>query len=393
MGRWREISIKSRTYLGKLNNQKAFKNISLRSALKAELQKAPGKMRSQLQRMPRRGTGRGNHNRTKIAGRTAPTDRRKDVPLKSLLIALALAVGGAGLAVAPFEAEAKRLGGGRPAGMQRQAPPKPADTPPAAQPGQPANAAAAAPTAAATGAAAMGRRSWMAPLAGLAAGLGIAALLSHFGLGEGFSSIVMLVLLAVAAVLLLRFVMSRLGGRRGSGGLQPAMAGASVGGGSGPLRPIAMPPESRPAAAVPFRAVEGAPGAAAVASAPEGFDAEGFERIAKMIFIRMQAANDAGAVDDLRKFTTPELFASLRVDLQERAAANQHTDVPQLDAQVIATAQEDGQWIVSVRFTGMISEDTGATAQTFAEVWHLVKPVDGSREWAIAGIAPQPAGG
>jgi predicted lipid-binding transport protein (Tim44 family) len=318
--------------------------------------------------------------------------------LKSLLIALALAVGGAGLAVVPFEAEAKRLGGGRPAGMQRQVPPKPADTPPAAQPGQPANAAAAAPTAAAaTGANATARRSWMAPLAGLAAGLGIAALLSHFGMGEGFSSIVMLVLLALASVALLRFVMSRLGSRRGSGGgmgsgLQPAMAGASAGSAGGPLRPIAMPPESRPAAALAFRATEGTPAATAIASAPEGFDAEGFERIAKMIFIRMQAANDAGAVDDLRKFTTPELFASLRVDLQERAAANQHTDVPQLDAKVIDTAQEDGQWIVSVRFTGLISEDTGAPAQAFAEVWHLVKPVDGSREWAIAGIAPQPPG-
>jgi predicted lipid-binding transport protein (Tim44 family) len=312
--------------------------------------------------------------------------------LKSLLLALALAVGGTGLAVVPLEAEAKRLGGGKPAGMQRQVPAKPADTPPPAQPGQPANAAAAAPAAAA--AAGMARRSWMAPLAGLAAGLGIAALLSHFGLGEGFSSIVMLVLLAVAAVVLLRFVMRRFGGRRGSGGgLQPAMAGASAGGGTGPLRPIAMPPESRPTAAMPFRAIEGTPAATAIGSAPEGFDTEGFERIAKMIFIRMQAANDTGAVDDLRKFTTPELFASLRVDLQERGAANQHTDVPQLDAQVIATAKEDGQWIVSVRFTGEISEDTGTPAQPFAEVWHLVKPLDGSREWAIAGIAPQPLGG
>ncbi len=241
----------------------------------------------------------------------------------------------------------------------------------------------------------MARRSWMAPLAGLAAGLGIAALLSHFGLGEGFSSIVMLVLLAVAGVFLLRFVMRRLSSRRGGSGLQPAMAGALSGGAGsagGPLRPMAMPPESRPAVAMPFRTIEAAPGAAAVVSAPAGFDAEGFERIAKMIFIRMQAANDAGAVDDLRKFTTPELFASLRVDLQERAAANQHTDVPQLDAKVINTAQEDGQWIVSVRFTGLISEDAGAAPQAFAEVWHLVKPLDDSREWAIAGIAPQAPG-
>ncbi len=301
--------------------------------------------------------------------------------MKSLLIALALAVGAAGLAFLPTEVEAKRFGGGRAAGMQRPAPAKPADSTPA-QPGQPGQAgtAAAAPAnaAAATGAAAAaGKRSWMAPLAGLAAGLGIAALFSHFGMGEGFSSFVMLLLLAFGAVMLLRFVMSRFRP-------QPAMAGASARGASGPLRPIAMPPESRPAASalLPLPAA---------ASAPEGFDSEGFERIAKTIFIRMQAANDAGEIDDLRKFTTPELFASLRVDLQERATAISHTDVPKLDAKVVDTAQDDGQWIVSVRFSGLIVEDAGAPPQPFTEIWHLVKPVDGRREWAIAGITPQAA--
>lgn len=38
--------------------------------------------------------------------------------------AVLVAVAGAGVAIAPLEAEAKRLGGGRPAGMQRQMPPK-----------------------------------------------------------------------------------------------------------------------------------------------------------------------------------------------------------------------------------------------------------------------------
>jgi predicted lipid-binding transport protein (Tim44 family) len=299
--------------------------------------------------------------------------------LKSLLIALALAVGAAGLAFTPTDAEAKRFGAGRAAGLQRPAPAKPADPPPA-QPGQAGTAAAAAPTnaAAATGAAATAsKRSWMAPLAGLAAGLGIAALFSHFGLGEGFSSFIMLLLLAFGAVLLLRFVMNRFGPRR-------AMAGASAYGASSPLRPIPMPPASLPAAS----ALMPPP---AAASAPEGFDSEGFERIAKMIFIRMQAANDSGEIDDLRKFTTPELFASLRVDLQERGTAISHTDVPQLDAKVIDTAQDDGQWIVSVRFTGLISEDEGAPPQPFSEIWHLVKPVEGRRDWAIAGITPQAA--
>jgi predicted lipid-binding transport protein (Tim44 family) len=105
-----------------------------------------------------------------------------------------------------------------------------------------------------------------------------------------------------------------------------------------------------------------------------------------MIFVRMQAANDAGNLDDLRKFTTPELFAALRVDLHDRAGKPQQTDVMQLDSEVIETAREDGQWVVSVRFHGLIREEADAAAQPFDETWHLVKPVSGDREWAIAGI-------
>ena len=39
-----------------------------------------------------------------------------------------------------------------------------------------------------------------------------------------------------------------------------------------------------------------------------------------------------------------------------------------------------------VRFQGQVVEEKGAAPVDFNEVWHLVKPHDGSREWAIAGI-------
>ncbi len=132
------------------------------------------------------------------------------------------------------------------------------------------------------------------------------------------------------------------------------------------------------AAAVPAAAVQ----------LPGGMATADFERLAKMVFIRMQAANDAGNVDDLRKFTTPELFASLRLDLQERGPSTQQTDVMQLDAELVDTAQENGQWVASVRFSGLIREEVGQGAEPFNELWHLVKPLDGGREWAIAGITP-----
>ena len=66
----------------------------------------------------------------------------------------------------------------------------------------------------------------MGPIAGLAAGLGIAALMSHLGLGEAFGNFLMLALLAVAAIFLVRFVMRRMGA--GTPARGPALAGAGA---------------------------------------------------------------------------------------------------------------------------------------------------------------------
>ncbi len=51
---------------------------------------------------------------------------------------------------------------------------------------------------------------------------------------------------------------------------------------------------------------------------PADFDSAGFERNAKVNFIRLQAAIDAADLNDLREFTTPEMFAELQVELAER---------------------------------------------------------------------------
>ncbi|MEO8297879.1 MAG: TIM44-like domain-containing protein [Burkholderiales bacterium] len=342
---------------------------------------------------------------------------------KSLLFALSMAVAGVSLSTLPLTADAKRLGGGRPAGMQRQAPPaKPANQ---ATPNTPQQAAPAqAPATPAAPAAAPGKRSWLGPIAGLAAGLGLAALMSHLGLGAAFGNIITMLLLAVVAFIAIRWAMRRFGGGSARatqpmsfGGPQMAGAAAGVGGGAAtpawtgnaatPLNaPLAKASQANDVALPPLQPVLRTPESLGSASQfgpdashlaapllPPGVDAAAFERLAKMVFIRLQAANDAGAVDDLRKFTTPELFASLRLDLQERGKQAQQTDVVELDAQLVDTAQEGGQWIASVRFRGLIREEAGAEAAPFDELWHLVKPLDDSRpdaqQWAIAGITPQ----
>ena len=103
-----------------------------------------------------------------------------------------------GMTAMSFDAEAaRRLGGGKSAGMQRQTTTAPPSTPAATPnaPGQAAPAAGTAAAAAAPAAAAATKRSWMGPIAGLAAGLGLAALMSHLGLGEAFANMLMIGLL------------------------------------------------------------------------------------------------------------------------------------------------------------------------------------------------------
>jgi predicted lipid-binding transport protein (Tim44 family) len=291
--------------------------------------------------------------------------------MRSLALALALVF--ASTALVPTAADARRIGGGGAVGMQRSLPPRT----PEALPARPAAPVAqpAAPTAAATPAAAAPRRSWLGPIAGLAAGLGIAALMSHLGFGAEFGGFVTLLLLALVAVVAIRFVMRRFAAQP-AGDMQYAGAGAPA--------PTAFGSGSAAAAA-------GTAFAAPTASAPQlpaGFDAAGFERVAKMIFIRLQAANDVGDLNDLRAFTTPEMFAAIKLDLQERGDATQRTDVVRVDAEVLEVASETDRQIVSVRFHGLIREQADSAAAPFDEVWHLVKPADGSREWAIAGIQP-----
>ena len=295
--------------------------------------------------------------------------------MKSWFIAMMAAV--MAIAFMPTDADARRFGGGRSSGMQRTAPPPK----PAAPAATPNNAGAGA-------AAAKPKSSWLGPVAGLAAGLGLAALFSHLGLGEELANFVMLALLAFVAVIVIRALMRRMGG----GGNRMAQAGAAAGSGTAPgtmqRSSLDATPPRAPSATSGIR-VGSALAPAAVAGLPADFDHAGFERIARMIFIRMQTANDNADLQDLRTFTTPELFAALRVDLQDRNDARQQTDVLRIDPQVVDFAEEGGSQIVSVRYQGEVREEPGAAPSAVDEVWHLVRPVGSDGGWRIAGVQQQ----
>ncbi len=285
--------------------------------------------------------------------------------MKSFALMAAALVLGFTLTTGDAEA-ARRLGGGASSGMQRQsiAPSKQTTAAPTQQQAAPAAAPQAQP-----------KRSWMGPLAGLAAGLGLAALASHFGFGEGLANIMMIGLLVMGAVMLFGFLM-----RKKAAGTQPGMQYANAGAGYGGNAPQ---PDFIPAGGSSY-----APAANAASSGniPAGFDVDGFVRNAKVNFIRLQAANDAGNLDDIREFTSPEMFAEIKLGMAERGAEKQETDVVQLNAEVLDVAEEASRYIVSVRFTGLIREEKNAAPEAFDEIWHMTKPRNGNGGWVLAGI-------
>ena len=310
----------------------------------------------------------------------------------------------ASVLVLPQIAEAKRLGGAKNSGTQssnvaQKAPPA-ASTAPAA-------AAAAAPAAGAAAAAGAARNKWLGPLAGLAAGLGIAALLSHMGmggaLGEMLGSFLMIAAFVLVAVMAFRWWKNRQNGAGSTSsgmGAQPAFAGfggASAFGSApaGPTATTAANPLGSQFTAAPHLPGVGNPQlgnlagpSSAVTSwtIPAGFDTGDFLHIAKMYFVRLQAAWDAGNDSDIRTFTTPEMYAETKLELAARGGEHNQTDVVSLDAKLLGVEEQGETTLASVRLSGLIRETVGGPAEPFSEVWNLQKPTSARASWVLAGI-------
>lgn len=110
---------------------------------------------------------------------------------------------------------------------------------------------------------------------------------------------------------------------------------------------------------------------------PPSFDPNSFLHQVKTHFIRMQAAYDQSNLSDIREFTTPEMFAEIRLQLQERGNQNNVTDVVTLNAEIVDFNKEDSDYIISVRFMGTIREEENSVPNEFCEIWHFQKNLEG----------------
>jgi predicted lipid-binding transport protein (Tim44 family) len=119
---------------------------------------------------------------------------------------------------------------------------------------------------------------------------------------------------------------------------------------------------------------------------PAGFDTDGLIRTSKVAFVRLQAAWDKGDQGDIYEFTTPEMFAEIKMDLEARGKQSNRTDVVELDAQLLGVEEHGNEQLASVRFHGLIREDEGEAAKSFEEVWNFVSDARRDTTWRLAGI-------
>lgn len=273
--------------------------------------------------------------------------------MKRFLLILTIAL--TSLSLFAATAEAKRFGGGGSLGKQRTVAPQQTQQSTAA----PATAPGATP--------AKQGNKWLGPLAGLALGAGLFALMSSMGLDGALGGILMALLAAgVIMFLIAKFRKPQ------APAMQYAGAGAPLDNGQ-PLR----------------QAVAGSSAgtvAPAAGNIPVDFPVQNFLRSAKTTFIRLQAANDRKDLNDIREYTTPEMYAEISMQFQERSDAPQQTDVVAINGDLLAVAEEGDLAIASVRFTGQLRENNGP-AENVDEIWHVQKNLkDDKSVWLLAGI-------
>lgn len=256
-------------------------------------------------------------------------------------------------------ADAKRFGGGQSFGKQKQ------NISQQAAPRTPSTAPAAP---ASTG------NKWLGPLAGLAAG-GLLASLFMGGAFDGIKGMDILLMLALAAGAFFLFRALR---KTANGAKPQPQAAAYSAFGQSPSATTDIEKSNF---------ASGGSGSNAAIPRPDWFDETAFVRDAKTHFIRLQAAYDAADLNDIREYTTPEVFAEVSMQIQERGAATQKTEVTLLNADMLDIDTDNEYITVSVRFHGLIREETNAPAEPFNEIWYIQKPAsDRKAPWHIAGI-------
>lgn len=259
-----------------------------------------------------------------------------------------------------LDAHAKRLGGGKsfgaaPSHQTRQVQQQRTDQQAAAAPQQGVRQQPS------------GASRWLGPLAGIAAGGLLAAML----MGDGFEGIQFLDILILGV---LAFVLFRLFARRRAQA-SPLPAGhaplhrdapQNLGGG--------LFGSAAPRAATP------------VINAPAWFDERRFVEQAREHFLALQQHWDANEMDKIAEFVTPQMLAFLRQERADLGDGYQSTYIDNLQVELDGVDDNAEKTVATLTFSGTAKTSRFDQGEAFSESWRMERLQGENQPWLVAGI-------
>ncbi len=206
---------------------------------------------------------------------------------------------------------------------------------------------------------------WGGMLGGFLMGGLIGSLLFGGGHGFGGPGLMDLLLIGGGLILLMRFLRARQMAAQTS---IPASlySGSGQGWGESGYTPDGEPP--------PLPAL------------PPGFDAEEFQKGATAIFNRLQVSWDKRDLDDIRQFTSTEVFAEIQRQAQEDPHPGK-TEVLMVDCRIVEVRDIDQQTVATVLYDAMLRENGDRTAKQVRELWHFSRDAHRPEDfWILEGI-------
>ena len=207
---------------------------------------------------------------------------------------------------------------------------------------------------------------WGGMLGGMLMGGLIGSLLfGGGGSGWGGPSLIDLVVIGGGLLLLFRFLRSR---REAAQGAYPFDGGAAQPWGTSGVDPAAAP------------AAEGPP------PIPADFDQAEFMKGAKVMYNRLQASWDRRDLDDIRQFTSNEVYDEIRRQAQESPAPSK-TELLLVTPRLLEVRNVDGRSVASVLYDVMMRETEHENAHQVREIWHFSRQANDAKAfWVLEGI-------
>lgn len=215
------------------------------------------------------------------------------------------------------------------------------------------------------------------------------------GMGGGFG-ILEILLLGVAGFMVFRFIRSRRAARAGQAGHadQAAHREQAVPMG-GDRFAYAAPtgnytPDAGAGGWASVRSTPGGQGGSAQIAPPvmpAGIDEAEFISGAKALYARLQSSWDRRDMEDIRGFTSPEVFAEISRQAGEDPAPGK-TDILMIEARVVEAGTQGSQTVISVLYDVLLHEDqSGPRSAQVREVWHIRRDESASNpQWTLEGI-------